>query len=119
MFCVAHGIDSVPGDISGEKSGRYSPVEWGTWRDRDSPTMPWEIGSAKKPRSHGGYNPYILRTNADNEILKVLTAYKSASMKGSPKSVKFDSESILVSPNVVVGKCAVTEGCRKRRDKSR
>ena len=78
--------------------------------------MPWEISSssrAKKLRSHGRYSPYILRPNANDEILRVLTAYKSGSMKRSPKSAKFDSEAILVSPNVVVGKGTGIKGCRK------
>jgi len=97
----------VSGSISGKKSERYSPAEWGSWREGDSPKMPWEISSssrAKKLRSHGRYNPYILRPNTNGEILGVLTAYKSGSMKRSPKSAKFDSEVILVSPNVVVGR---------------
>ena len=105
-FCATPGADDVP---SWGEAGKYSLVEkGGAWGDRGGPKMSWKSASssrARKLRSHGRCNPCALRTNTDNEKLRILTTYKSeamVSMKESPKPVKIDSEAIPAYPNVVV-----------------
>lgn len=98
--------------------------KWGTCGGGGSPKMSWERPSPSKARKSGLYGKpgcCILRTNTDNDILRILTANKSAattSRKKSPKSTKLDSEVIPVYPSVVVVKCARTERFETRRSET-
>ena len=106
--CITPGVggfsEGLPEDGTWRDSGAGKE---GTWRDKGSPKISWEkssLSKAKKSRSCGRSSPCILRTDIDKELLEILTVNNpaaTASIKGSPKSVKLDSEAIPVCPRVV------------------
>ena len=108
ISCVIPGVGGIPNGLPKGGTLENSGVgKRGTWGYNGSPKMSWEkpsLSKAKKSRSCGRSSPYILRADINKEILGILTADNSAVtalVKGSPKSVKFDSEAILVCPSVV------------------